>query len=139
MSYLVDTNVVSEARKSNGDLNVRAWFASVSGPDLYLSTLVIGEIRRGIERVRRRDPAQASVFEIWLGRLRQDYADRILPITADITEEWGRMNVPNPLPVMDGLMAATARVHGLTFVTRNTADLASTGVRLLNPFDTRRP
>lgn len=85
--------------------------------------------------MRRRDPAQASVYETWLAMLRQDYADRILPITIEVTEEWGRMNVPNAVPVVDGLMAATARVHGLTFVTRNTADLARTGVRLLNPFD----
>ena len=102
---------------------------------LYLSVLVVGEIRRGIEQLRRRDPAQAAVYEAWLARLRLDYADRVLPITVDIAEEWGRMNVPDPVPVIDGLMAATAKVRGLTLVTRNTADLVGTGVQLLNPFE----
>ncbi|TAK31348.1 MAG: type II toxin-antitoxin system VapC family toxin [Chloroflexota bacterium] len=134
MSFLLDTNVISEARKPNGNPNVRAWLASVKGVDLYLSVLVVGEIRHGIERLRRRDPAQATIYETWLAKLRQDYADRIVPITREIAEEWGRMNVPDRVPVIDGLMAATARVQGLTFVTRNTGDLLRTGVRLLNPF-----
>ena len=135
MSYLLDTNVISEARKPNGNPNVRAWFTSVKGTDLYLSVLVVGEIRQGIERLRRRDSAQASIYEIWLTQLRRDYADRILPITPVVAEEWGRLNVPDPLPVIDGLLAATAHVHGLTIVTRNVADLARTRVPLLNPFD----
>ena len=134
MSYLLDTNVLSEARKPAGDANVRAWLASVRGAELYLSVLVVGEIRQGIERLRRRDLRQAAVFEAWLTSLRRDYADRILPVTADIAEEWGRLNVPDPVPAIDGLLAATARVHGLTLVTRNTADVARTGVTLLNPF-----
>jgi len=135
VSFLLDTNVLSEARKPGGDPNVRAWIASVSGSELYLSVLVVGEIRQGIERLRRRDPAQAAVYETWLARLRRDYADRIIPITGDIAEEWGRLNVPDPIPTIDGLMAATARVLDLTFVTRNTADVAQTGVRVLNPFE----
>lgn len=135
MSYLLDTNVISEVRKPDGNQTVRAWLAAIKGVDLYLSVLVVGEIRQGIERLRRRDPAQASIYETWLTTLRKDYADRILPITIEVAEEWGRMNVPNAVPVVDGLLAATARVQGLTFVTRNTADLARTGVRLLNPFD----
>ena len=97
--------------------------------------LVVGEIHRGIAQLRHRDPQQAAVYEAWLARLREDYADRILPITVDIAEEWGRMNVPDPVPVIDGLMAATAKVRGLTLVTRNTADLIRTGVPLLNPFE----
>ena len=134
MSYLLDTNVVSEARRPTGNTNVRAWLASVPADALYLSVLVLGEIVRGIESIRRRDSFRASVYETWLTTLRVDYANRILPITSDVAEEWGRMNVPNPLPVADGLMAATARVRGLTLVTRNTADFTRTGVRLLNPF-----
>lgn len=134
MSFLLDTNVISEARKPNGNPNVAAWLASVRGPDLYLSVLVVGEIRQGIERLRRRDRAQAGVYEAWLAKLQQDYADRILPITVAVAAEWGRMNVPDPVPVIDGLMAATASVQGLTLVTRDTAGLARTGVRLLNPF-----
>jgi predicted nucleic acid-binding protein len=135
VSFLLDTNVVSEARKGRrADAGVRAWLASVSGADLHVSVLVLGEIRQGIEGLRRRDPAQAEVLEAWLGRLRRDYADRVLPIDAEVAEEWGRMNVPDPVPSRDGLMAATARVRRLTFVTRNTSDVERTGVRLLNPF-----
>ena len=134
MSYLLDTNVISEVRKAQANPHVRAWFASVSGDSLYLSVLTVGEIRRGIERVRRRDPAQAAVFEAWLVSLHQHYADRLLPVTVEIAEEWGRLNVPDLLPTIDGLLAATARVGGLVLVTRNTADLARTGVRLLDPF-----
>jgi predicted nucleic acid-binding protein len=135
MSFLLDTNIVSEARRPRGDPNVKAWLASVSADDLYLSVLVVGEVKRGVERLRRRDPAQAAVFEAWLARLRRDYANRLIPITVQVAEEWGRMNVPIPIPTIDGLMAATAKVHGLTFMTRNTADLLPTGVPLLNPFE----
>ncbi|HEX5415945.1 MAG TPA: type II toxin-antitoxin system VapC family toxin, partial [Chloroflexota bacterium] len=105
------------------------------GVDLYLSVLVVGEIRQGIERLRRRDPAQAGVFDAWLSQLQREYADHILPVSAGVAEEWGRLNVPDRLPVVDGLLAATAKVHGLTLVTRNIADVARTGVPLLNPFD----
>ncbi len=107
---------------------------TVAGRDLYLSVLTVGEIRQGIDRLRRRDPEQADVFEAWLGTLRHRYAERILDVTVPIVEEWGRMNVPDPLPTVDALLAATAKVHGLTLVTRNTGDLSRTGARLLNPF-----
>jgi predicted nucleic acid-binding protein len=137
MSFLLDTNVLSEARKPVGDLGVRAWFATVRGADLYVSVLVVGEIRQGITRLQRRDPVQALVYETWLAALYQHYSDRLLPVTTAIAEEWGRLNVPDPLPVIDGLLAATASVHGLTLVTRNTADFSRTGVSLLNPFDVR--
>ena len=95
---------------------------------------MVGEIRPGIERLARRDPAQAEIFERWLFRLVSDYQDRIVPMTADVAEAWGRLNVPDPVRVVDGLMAATALVHGWTLVTRNVGDVASTGVRLLDPF-----
>ena len=135
MAFLLDTNVISEARKPAPDANVRAWLDSVPEAELYLSVLVVGEIRQGIERLRRRDQPQAAVFEAWLATLRRDYADRILPVTTDIAEAWGRLNVPGPVPVVDGLMAATASHRNWTFVTRNVKDLARTGVDLLNPFD----
>lgn len=134
MSFLLDTNVVSEIRKKAPDAGVEAWFASVSPGELYLSVLVVGEIRQGIGRLVRRDPGQAEVFERWLGQLVEGYRDRIVPVTVDVAERWGRLNVPDPVPVVDGLMAATALVHGWTLVTRNTADIASTGVRCLDPF-----
>ena len=106
----------------------------VSAGELYLSVLVVGEIERGVERLRRRDTVQARVYEEWLDRLRWSYAERIIPVTRAIAEEWGRINVPDPVPVVDGLLAATAKVEGMTFVTRNTADVERAGVRLLNPF-----
>jgi predicted nucleic acid-binding protein len=135
VSFLLDTNVLSEARRPRGDANVKAWLASAPADHLYLSVLVVGEIRGGIERLRRRDPVQADAYEEWLATLRRDYADRLLPVTTEVADEWGRMNVPDPVPVVDGLMAATAKAKGLTLVTRNTADLERSGVRLLNPFE----
>jgi predicted nucleic acid-binding protein len=135
VAFLLDTNVISEARKLTPDSNVRAWLASVPEGDLYLSVLVVGEIRQGLERLRRRDPVQAAPYENWLSALLHGFADRLVPVTAEVCEEWGRLNVPDPLPVIDGLMAATAKVRDWTFVTRNVVDLGRTGVRLLNPFD----
>ena len=136
MSFVLDTNVVSEPRKGRrADANVMRWFSSVGEDELYISVLVIGEIRQGIEGLRRRDPLQASHLESWLAGLRRGYADRILPIDLAAAEEWGRMNVPDPISSRDGLMAATAKVRNMTFVTRNTTDVARTGMRLLNPFD----
>jgi toxin FitB len=134
MGFLLDTNVVSEARKQAADPGVRTWLESVPEAELHISVLVVGEIRQGIERLRRRDPAQAVVYERWLSTLTHDYAERIVPVTVEVAEEWGRLNAPDPLPVIDGLMAATAKVRGWTFVTRDAADVARSGVRLLDPF-----
>lgn len=134
MRYLLDTNVLSEMRRPRGDEGVKHWVSSTPDDDLYLSVLVIGEIRRGIERLKRRDPAQAGVYEVWLDTVLRDYAGRILPVDAEAADEWGRVSVPDPVPIMDGLMAATAKVRGMTFVTRNTADVERTGVAVLDPF-----
>jgi predicted nucleic acid-binding protein len=139
VSFLLDTNVVSEIRKTSPDPGVSAWFASVPADQLFLSVLVVGEIRQGIERLARRDPAQAKIFERWLSRLVAVYRDRIIPVTTDVAQAWGSLNVPDPVPVVDGLMAATALMRGWTFVTRNVSDVASTGVRLLDPFAMRGP
>jgi predicted nucleic acid-binding protein len=136
LSFVLDTNVVSEPRKrSRADAGVMRWFASVGTDDLYISVLVIGEIRQGIEGLRRRDPVQAGHLESWLAGLRRGYADRILPIDLEAAEEWGRMNVPEPISTRGGLMAASAKVRNMIFVTRNASDVARTGARLLNPFD----
>jgi toxin FitB len=135
VGFLLDTNVISEARRKRPDANVEAWLTMVPEAELYVSVLVVGEIRQGIERLRHRDRSQAVVFETWLSTLVDGYADRIVPVTAEAAEEWGRMNFTDPLPVIDGLMAATAKVRGWTFVTRNVADLAGCGARLLNPFE----
>jgi hypothetical protein len=134
VSFLLDTNVVSEIRKKAPDRGVATWFVSVPADKLFLSVLVVGEIRQGIARLVRRDPAQAEIFERWLSQLVDGYGDRIVPITVRIAEAWGRLNVPDPVPVVDGLLAATALVHDWTLVTRNVNDVTSTGVRLLDPF-----
>jgi len=136
LSYLLDTNVISELRKGKrAERSVAEWFDGLADQEVYLSVLTIGEIRRGVESVRRRDSDSASALDGWLSRLTEAHRDRILQVDRAIAEEWGRMDVPDPLPVVDGLLAATARIVGLTLVTRNVADVESTGVELLNPFD----
>ena len=102
---------------------------------MFLSVLVVGEIRRGIENLRRKDSAQAQTLETWFDRIIVSFGGRILPVTQEIAETWGRLSVPDRLPTADGLLAATALVHNLILVTRNTRDVARTGVKLLNPFD----
>ena len=135
MGYLIDTNVLSELRKQErADPGVARWYAGVRGTDLYLSVLVIGEIRNGIERLRRRDPVAAGHLETWLESVQTDLAARILPVTTEIADRWGRLGVPAPLPVIDALLAATALEHDLILVTRNERDVERTGVQVLNPF-----
>jgi toxin FitB len=135
VSYLIDTNVVSELRKGErADPGVASWFAGLADEEVFLSVLTLGEVRRGIESIRRRDPKAAAALDSWLGRLSEAHGDRILRVDRSIAEEWGRMNVPDPLPVVDGLLVATAQVNGLTLATRNTADIAGTGVDLVDPF-----
>jgi hypothetical protein len=135
MTYLLDTNVISELRKRNPDPHVLAWYATVTSAEIFVSALTIGEIRLGIERLRGKDGAQADALEQWLRGLQASYGDRIINVDAAVAEAWGRLNVPDPLPVIDGLLAASARVRGWTLVTRNTGDLARSGVALLNPFE----
>ena len=135
MSYLVDTNVISEVRKgSRCDAAVAEWWSSVPENEIFFSVLTIGEIRKGIENLRRRDFRTAAGLEKWLIRLIRSHADRILSVDLAVVQEWGRLNAPNPLPAVDGLIAATAKVHGLTLVTRNIADIARIGVDAVNPW-----
>jgi predicted nucleic acid-binding protein len=137
VAYLLDTNVVSELRKSAPDRNVAAWAAANARAGIFISALVIGEIRHGIEKVRDRDPRQADSLEAWLDTLVVTYQDRVLPVTVAVADEWGQLNAMSPPPpAIDGLMAATAKVHHLTLVTRNIADVAGAGVPLVNPFRT---
>lgn len=133
--YLLDTNVVSEVRKGGrGDARVAAWYAAARNDGLFISVLVVGEIRNGVERVRPRDPRQADALERWLEELMHSFADRILPIDSRIADVWGRINAVRQIPVVDGLLAATARTHDMTLVTRNTSDVDGLGARVLNPF-----
>lgn len=135
MSYLIDTNVISELRKGDRcDPAVAAWWAKVDENELWTSALVLGEIRRGIELARRRDPRKAKALEVWLAAVTSGFGDRILHVDAQVADEWGRMNAIRPLPVIDALIAATARANSLTFVTRNVSDVQGVGVDLLNPF-----
>lgn len=136
MTYLLDTNVISEVRKRERcDPHVYGWWGRVRDSELHLSVLVVGEIRKGIETVRGKDPRQAEALETWLEAVHQAFEGRLLDVDVAVAEEWGRMNARRSLPILDGLMAATAKVHGLTLVTRNVADVAGSGARLLNPFD----
>lgn len=135
MRFLVDTNVLSELRKGpRANSKVLGWFRSVDDAALYLSVLVIGELRQGVERLRRRDPPAAAKLDRWLHELIEHHSDRTLPVDAAVAERWGHLNVPDPVPAVDGLLAATALVHSLTLVTRNIRDVRTTGVRHLDPF-----
>ena len=136
MSYLIDTNVISELRKgARCDASVAAWWSKVNEDELWLSALVIGEIRRGIELARKRDPQKALALETWLEEIVTGFDDRILPVDKKVAEQWGRLNAIRPIPVVDALLAATARANDLTFVTRNGKDVAGVGIDILNPFE----
>lgn len=135
MRFLIDTNIISEVRKgARCDANVAAWYASIDDADLYLSVLVLGEIRRGVELARVRDLPKAKALDAWLGSVRTTFGERILPIDRAVSDEWGRMNAQRPVPVIDGLLAATAKIHRMTLATRNDADVAGLGAKTLNPF-----
>jgi toxin FitB len=135
VSYLIDTNIISEVRKgSRCDPNVAAWYGSIKDSELYLSVLVLGEVRKGIELARPRDPAKAEALETWLTAVEAAFGERILPVDRQIADEWGRMGAARPVSTTDGLLAATAKVHRMTLVTRNAADVAGLGVKVLDPF-----
>jgi predicted nucleic acid-binding protein len=133
--FLLDTNVISELRKRERcNAGVRRWFSEVAAEELFLSVLVVGELRGGVERIRRRDAAAARALDAWLRRLEHAYQDHILPVTLEICDRWGRLGLEQPLSPIDGLLAATALQHDIAFVTLNVADVARSGVDVLNPF-----
>lgn len=135
MTYLLDTNVLSEYRKPSPDPGVRTWFERVVKDDLYLSVVTIGEIRRGISKLQlRNEHRQAAMYERWLAMTKQDFVDRLVPVTEDVAEIWGHRSVRSAVPTADGLIGATAEAHNWALVTRNVKDFENTGVRLLNPF-----
>lgn len=131
--YLVDTNVISEARR--GSPEATTWLRSVDPVTIYLSALTLGEIRRGIALKQKTDPTAAGRLADWLRSLRSDHASHILPITDRIAVEWGRLSAIRPRGDIDGLIAATAIVHDLIVVTRNVTDFADTGAVLIDPWD----
>ena len=138
LMFLVDTNVISEARKGErADAGVLAFWAEAAREQtpIFLASVTIGEIRRGVELIRYRgDRHQASLLDTWLSQVLSDYGDRVLSLDCDAAQVWGRLRVPSPQHAIDKQIAAIALLHDLTVVTRNTGGFVTTGVRLLNPF-----
>jgi toxin FitB len=130
--YLLDTNVISEAFR--GSLEAVAWLALPESKPLHLSVISLGEIERGVVMARRRDIARAAKLAIWLKGLQAEYRERILPVDEAISLEWGKLSSKKERGDADGLIAATAVIHGMTLVTRNVRDFADTGVKLINPW-----
>ncbi len=137
--YLLDTNVISEARKrSKMNKGVREFFKQAAREEMriFISVVTVGELRRGVELIRHRgDTRQASQLETWLNTLLTEYQDYILDINPDIAQIWGRLRVPHPGNALHKQIAATAMIYDLTVVTRNQKDFTATSVRVLNPFD----
>lgn len=136
--FLLDTNVLSELRKvrlGKADRYVSAWADSVDASDLYLSVITIQELEMGVLLVERRDPTQGALLRAWLnGHVLPAFLGRVLAVDMAVAQRSAQLHVPNPRPVRDGLIAATALVHGMTVVTRNVADFEPTGVPTLNPW-----
>jgi predicted nucleic acid-binding protein len=135
VTYLLDTNVLSETRKRQPAEGVTEWIAATPPERLHVSVLTLGEIEQGIARIRGRgDQQQATTLERWLREVELGFADRILPVTLPVASAWGRQRHTQPLPVIDALIAATARVNEMTVVTRNVKDFEYSGVPVFNPF-----
>ena len=138
MRFLVDTNIIPELRKRDrAHRNVVRWISDTPASEIGTSVVVLAEIRRGVELKRRGDPKQGQALGRWFQQMRERLGARVLPIDEPIAEEWARLSVPDPLPLVDGLLAATAKVRKLTLVTRNTDDVVRTGVAILDPFSDR--
>ena len=133
--YLLDTNVVSELRKTNPSPQVAAWYANLDADVASLSTINLMELVKGMESVRKRDAVFAGKLAAWLVRVKEvTFRDRILVVTPEIAEAAGRILSLRTRGEADALIAATALTHGLILVTRNTADFEDTGVRMVNPW-----
>jgi predicted nucleic acid-binding protein len=137
VGYLLDTNVISETRKSRADSGVIAFLSAADPAGLFLSVLTLGELRKGVAAKRRTDPGAADQLDAWVDGIETTFADRVLPIDAATARRWGEMSANRSLPVIDTLIAAAAISHGLTLVTRNIRDVASTGVPRVDPWQIR--
>ena len=133
--YLVDTNVLSEARR--GRAEARDWLRSVDPDQVFLSVVTLGEIMKGISQQTRTDATATAALHRWLEQLRVDHARRILPISDEVALAWGRIAAIRPQAMADALIAATAAVHRKTVVTRNVADFKDLGVPLIDPWNLR--
>lgn len=135
MSFLLDTNVLSELTKRRKNAGVLDWLAATRSTDHYVSVLTVGELGRGIERLRRRgDHLQVAGLELFLSGVRAEYAERIVPILLNTADEWSRQPPEHTVGIVDALIGATAQANGWTLVTRNTSDFEHLDIRLLNPF-----
>lgn len=134
--HLLDTNILSEIRKGPAKANpeVWRWWRGMTDQEMFLSVMTLGEIRNGIDRLAVRDKPQAMVLERWLGGLKKSFSERVLEISTEVADCWGRLQSIRSLPAVDALIAATALHHDLTLVTRNEADFEGLGLRVLNPF-----
>lgn len=137
IGYLLDTNVISETRKIRADPRVTGFLEAASGERLFLSVLTLGELRKGVAARRRTDAQTADRLAAWVDEIERTFTDRVLPVDAPIARIWGELSADRSLSVVDTLIAATAIERGLTMVTRNTRDVAATGVTVLNPWDAR--
>ncbi len=132
---LIDTDVLSELRKAKRcDAGVRQWFEETAAEELFISVLVLGEIRQGIERIRLRDPAQARALEKWLLWIAAEFHDRLLPVDDKVADQWGRLGLRQPGTVLDAFLAATAQVHDLIIVSRDEEGFRNARVTVINPF-----
>jgi len=136
LSYLIDTNVLSEIRKGKrANTAVWGWWNSTEDSELFLSVMVLGEVQRGIEKLRRKDQEGAQALESWKKKVVNGFDERVLPVDRKIAEIWGAMGVERTLPAVDSLVAATAVAYNLILVTRNIKEMQGSGARLLNPFE----
>jgi toxin FitB len=135
--YLLDTNVISETRKVRADRGVVAFLSAAEAAALFVSVLTLGELRKGVAAKRRTDPVAAGQLGAWVDGIETTFADRVLSVDAATARRWGELSADRSLPVIDTLIAATAISHGLTLVTRNTRDVESTGVPLVDPWQMR--
>ncbi len=135
--YLLDTNVISETRKGAGRARpeVYQWWLGMRDQQLFLSVMTLGEIRKGIDRLASRDALQSLILERWLNEVKHVFRERLIEVTLSVAEHWGKLQAVRSLPEVDALVAASALEHDLTLVTRNEADFAGLGIRVLNPFN----